>query len=89
MFACLYINEHNFRFEPSVVRVKGNWYVIHLIIFLNSNTCYVYYKISSMVRLLSTIFIMLINVKMPTSVGILTFISSINTTCGRRFQSKK
>ena len=29
---------------------------------------------------LSTTFILLINVKMPTSVGILTFISMINTT---------
>ena len=32
---------------------------------------------------LSTKFILLINVKMPTIVGILTFISMINTTCER------
>ena len=32
---------------------------------------------------LSTKFILLINVKMPTSVGILTFISMINTTSER------
>ena len=32
---------------------------------------------------LSTIFILLINVKMPTIVGILTFISMINTTSER------
>ena len=32
---------------------------------------------------LSTKFILLINVKMPTIVGILTFISSINTTSER------
>ena len=32
---------------------------------------------------LSTKFILLINVKMPTAVGILTFISTINTTSER------
>ena len=32
---------------------------------------------------LSTEFILLLNVKMPTIVGILTFISMINTTSGR------
>ena len=34
-------------------------------------------------------FIMLINVKMPTIVGILTFMSMINTTSVWKFQSKK
>ena len=37
-------------------------------------------KLFSYSTQLSTKFIMLINVKMPTSVGILTFISMINTT---------
>ena len=36
---------------------------------------------------LSTKFIMLINVKMPTIVGILTFISMINTTSDRPIAS--
>ena len=36
---------------------------------------------------LSIKFILLINVKMPTTVGILTFISRINTTSERRFIS--
>ena len=37
-------------------------------------------KLFSCSTQLSTKFILLINVKMPTSVGILTFISKINTT---------
>ena len=38
-------------------------------------------KLFSCSTQLSTKFIRLINVKMPTIVGILTFISMINTTC--------
>ena len=41
------------------------------------------YKLSPCSTQLSTKFIMLINVKMPTIVGILTFISMINTTSER------
>ena len=41
------------------------------------------YKTFSCSTQLSTKFIRLINVKMPTIVGILTFISMINTTSGR------
>ena len=41
------------------------------------------YKKKSCSTQLSTKFILLINVKMPTSVGILTFISMINTTSER------
>ena len=41
------------------------------------------YKKKSYSTQLSTKFIMLINVKMPTIVGILTFISMINTTYER------
>ena len=40
-------------------------------------------KLSSCSAQLSTKFILLINVKMPTIVGILTFISMINTTSER------
>ena len=40
-------------------------------------------KLFSCPTQLSTKFIMLINVKMPTIVGILTFISMINTTSKR------
>ena len=40
-------------------------------------------KLFSYSTQLSTKFILLINVKMPTSVGILTFISMINTTSER------
>ena len=40
-------------------------------------------KLFSCSTRLSTKFILLINVKMPTIVGILTFISMINTTCER------
>ena len=39
-------------------------------------------KLFSYSTQLSTKFILLINVKMPTIVGILTFISMINTTSG-------
>ena len=38
------------------------------------------YKTFFILNSLSTTFILLINVEMPTSVGILTFISMINTT---------
>ena len=41
------------------------------------------YKKNSYLTQLSTKFILLINVKMPTIVGILTFISMINTTSER------
>ena len=41
------------------------------------------YKTFSMLTQLSTKFILLINVKMPTIVGILTFISMMNTTSER------
>ena len=41
------------------------------------------YKTFSCQSQLSTIFILLINVKMPTIVGILTFIRMINTTSER------
>ena len=40
-------------------------------------------KLSSYSTQLSTKFILLLNVKMPTIVGILTFISMINTTSER------
>ena len=40
-------------------------------------------KLCSYSTQLSTNFILLINVKMPTRVGILTFISMINTTSGK------
>ena len=40
-------------------------------------------KLFSYLTQLSSKFILLINVKMPTIVGILTFISMINTTSGR------
>ena len=45
-------------------------------------------KLFSCSTQLSTKFILLINVKMPTTVGILTFISMINTT-SERFKAKK
>ena len=41
------------------------------------------YKLFSCSTQLSAKFILLINVKMPTTVGILTFISMINTTSER------
>ena len=51
------------------------------IIFYNiENTCLEVIKTVSCSTELSTKFIILINVKMPTIVGILTFISMINTT---------
>ena len=40
-------------------------------------------KLFSYLTQLSTKFILLINIKMPTIVGILTFISMINTTSER------
>ena len=45
-------------------------------------------KLFSCSTQLSIKFIMLINVKMPTIVGILTFISMINTTC-QSFRARK
>ena len=44
-------------------------------------------KLFSYSTQLSTKFILLINVKMPTNVGILTFISMINTT-SERFKAR-
>ena len=41
------------------------------------------YKTFSYATQLSTIFILLINIKLPTEVGILTFSSMINTTSER------
>ena len=63
-----------------VVTSKGKWTLSQEICLQGFQSGPEIIKLFSYSTQLSTKFILLINVKIPTSVGILTFISMINTT---------
>ena len=79
------LNEHT----KQMFKLMGNFFKFMLNIFVNWTNSTIQISGPEIIKLfscstqLSTTFILLINVKMPTIVGILTFISRINTTSER------